>query len=131
MPDTFDSLYRETLKDIFLELARQQLEQGADGLSCADAYAEQGKPDFTLAYLLLIEASDDVKRAILAHAYEQRASISENRAREFSARFHRSFPMITEDARRDRAAARQIRQGQRIQREKGGRRPLPLNIKWN
>ncbi len=129
MPDTFNTLYRETLKDIFLELAQQQLEQGADGLTCADAYAEQGKPDFTLAYLLLIEASDDVKRAILARAYEQRASISEDRAREFSARFHRSFPMIAEEAQRDRTAARQIRHGQPIQREKS--RPRSINVRWN
>jgi hypothetical protein len=131
MPDTFNTLYREGLKDIFLEMAQQQLEQGADGLTCADAYAEQGKPDFTLAYLLLIEVSDDVKRAILARAYEQRASISEDKAREFSARFHRSFPMIHEEAQRDRTAAQHIRQGQRIRREKVGHRPLPLNVKWN
>jgi hypothetical protein len=132
MPDTFNTLYREALKDIFLELAQQQLEQGADALTCADAYAEQGKPDFTLAYLLLIEASDDVKRAILARAYEQRASIAEGKAREFSARFHRSFPMIKEEVQKDRTAAQQIRQGERMQREKSApHKPLPISIKWN
>ena len=78
MPDaTFAELYSKQLKDVFLEHARKQLEQGGDGLTYADAYAEQGKPEFTLAYLLLIDVSDDVKRDIFARAYEQRAVFSE------------------------------------------------------
>src|SRR2546430_17611474 len=116
MPNSFSDLYGTSLKAVFLDLARQQLEQGADGLTCADAYAEQGKPDFTLAYLLLIDASDEVKRAIFARSYEQRASLSEQKANDFSLQFHRAFPMIKLEAQKDRQAAQQIRQGKRVRR---------------
>lgn len=114
MPSTFAELYREQLKDVFLDLARQQLEQGSDGLTCADAYAEQGKPDFALAYLLLTEVSDEVKRDIFARSYEQRALLSEQKAEEFSIKFHRPFPMMKLEAQKDRVAARNVRQGQRV-----------------
>ena len=92
MPDTFSELYRGLLKDVFLDLAHQQMEQGADGLTSADAYAEQGKPEFTLAYLLLTDATDEVKRDILARSYERRAIISEEKAEDFTHQFHRPFP---------------------------------------
>lgn len=114
MSNSFSDLYSKMLKDVFLDLARQQLEQGADALICADAYAEQGKPDFTLAYLLLIDASDDVKRDIFARSYEQRATLSEQKANDFSLQFHRAFPMIQVEAQKDRQAAQQIRQGKRV-----------------
>ena len=110
MPGSFAKLYRPLLKEVFLKLAREQLEQGADGLTCADAYAEQGKPDFTLAYLLLTESAEDVKRAIFARSYERRAELSEQRADEFSQRFHRSFPMIKTEAQKDRTLAHNIRE---------------------
>ena len=117
MPTAFANLYRNLLKDVFLELARKELEQGVDGLTYADAYAEQGKPDFTLAYLLLINVSDEVKRDIFARSYERRAEISEERAETFSRQFHRSFPMIKLEAQKDRVAAQQVRQGRRVRRE--------------
>lgn len=120
MPNSFSDLYASTLKEVFLDLARQEVEQGADALTCADAYAEQGKPDFTLAYLLLIDASDEVKRAIYARAFEQRAALSEQKANDFSLQFHRSFPMIKVEAQKDRQAAQQIRQGQRLRRSSKG-----------
>ena len=116
MPISFAELYAATLKEVFLDLARQQLEQGADALTCADAYAEQGKPDFTLAYLLLVDTGDDVKRAIFARSYEQRATLSEQKANDFSQQFHRAFPMIKVEAQKDRQAAQQIRQGRRVPR---------------
>jgi hypothetical protein len=117
MPNSFSELYGGTLKEVFLNLAREQLEQGADGLISADAYAEQGKPDFALAYLLLIDVSDEVKRDIFARSYEQRAVFSEQKANEFSLQFHRAFPMIKVEAQKDRQAAQQIRQGRRVRRE--------------
>jgi hypothetical protein len=117
MPTTFAELYRNLLKDVFLDLARKELEQGADGLTCADAYAEQGKPDFALAYLLLVDVSDEVKRDIFARSYERRAEISEEKAETFSQQFHRSFPMIKLEAQKDRIAAQQVRQGRRVRRE--------------
>ncbi|HWS85035.1 MAG TPA: hypothetical protein VN207_12345 [Ktedonobacteraceae bacterium] len=110
MPDTFNELYNGLTKDIFLERARQQLEQGTDGLACANAYADQGKIDFALAHLLLSEASDDVKRDILARAYEQRATLSDEKAEDFARQYHRSFPLIKLEAQKDRLSAQQVRQ---------------------
>ena len=86
MPGTFNELYSTLSKTIFLDRARQELEQGADGLACANTYADQGKVDFALAYLLLSEISDDVKRDILAHAYERRATLSNEKAEDFARR---------------------------------------------
>ncbi|HEX3643094.1 MAG TPA: hypothetical protein VHV10_17550 [Ktedonobacteraceae bacterium] len=110
MPDTFNDLYNGLTKDIFLGRARQQLEGGTDGLACANAYADQGKIDFALAHLLLSEASDDVKRDILAGAYEQRATLSDEKAEDFARQYHRSFPLIKLEAQKDRLSAQQVRQ---------------------
>lgn len=117
MSVTFNERYKELLKDVFLELARKNLEQGADALSCADVYADQGKPDFVLAYLLLTDASDEVKRDIFARSYERRATLSEEKAQEFSVKYGRPFPLIKVEAQKDRMAANQVRQGRRIRRE--------------
>lgn len=125
MPGSFAELYTPLLKDVFRELAREELEQGGDGLTSADAYAEQGKPDFALAYLLLIDVADDVKRDIFARSYEQRATLSEQKAEEFTQQFKRPFPMIKVEAQKDRTIARQIRQGKRVHRES---RSLPINL---
>jgi hypothetical protein len=114
---TFAELYSNQLKDVFVEHARQDLEQGVDVFMCADTYAEQGKPDFTLAYLLLLQADDAVKRDILAHAYERRADLSEEKAEDLDRQFHRPFPLIKVEAHKDRLAAQQVRQGRRIRRE--------------
>jgi len=116
VPDTFNELYNGLIKDVFLERARQELEQGADGLACANAYADQGKVDFALAYLLLSEASDDVKRGILAHAYERHATLSDEKAEEFARQYHRSFPLIKLEAQKDRMSAQQVRQGRPVLR---------------
>ena len=118
MPDTFAELYAPLLKnDVFMTQARQNVEQGADSLTCALQYADSGKPEFTLAYLLLIELSENEKREILATSFEQRAQLSEAKAEEFDIKFHRPFPLIKVEAQKDRLAARQIRQGRRVRRE--------------
>ena len=117
MPATFAELYSGLLKDVFVEHARRDLEQGADVFMCADTYAEQGKPDFTLAYLLLLQAEDTVKHDMLAHAYERRADLSEEKAEDLDKQFHRPFPLIKLEAHKDRMAAQQVRQGKRIRRE--------------
>lgn len=116
MSVSFAEQYANLLKDVFREQARQQLAQGADALTCADMYAEQGKPDFTLAFLLAFDAEDEVKREIFARAYEMRADLSEAQARKFSEEFHRSFPLIAQEAQKDRAAAQKVRQGQKLRR---------------
>ena len=118
MPNTFAELYTPLLKsDVFVTQARQNIEQGADGLTCALAYAEHGKPEFTLAYLLLIELSENEKREILATSFEQRAMISNAKADEFDSKFNRPFPLIKVEAQKDRLAAQQVRLGRRVRRE--------------
>src|SRR5712692_6491226 len=122
MPGTFAELYTSLLKnDVFTVQARENMAQGADGLTCALAYAEQGKPEFTLAYLLLIELSDEEKHEILAISYERRATISEEKAEQFDQQFHRPFPLIKLEAQKDRLAAQQVRQGRRVRRDAGNR----------
>jgi len=110
--DTFEEQFAPLLKEVFTAQAREQLQQGADGLALAHSYAEQGKPDFALAFLLLAGIPDDEKREVLAQAYEQRARFSEEKARQFDRQFHRSFPLIKLEAQKDRRLARAIRSGQ-------------------
>jgi len=112
--DTFESLYAPALKAVFTEQARQQMAQGTEAWSAAQTYAEQGKPDFTLAFLLLIEQPEETKRETLAHAYERRAALAEEKAKEFSQQFHRPFPLMKLEARRDLQTAQAVRQGQPI-----------------
>ena len=114
MSNTFEEQYAPMLKEVFTTHALQQLQQGADGLALARAYAEQGKPDFTLAFLLPLNIPDDEKREALAHAYERRAHLSEEKARQLDKQFHRSFPLIKLEAQKDRKLASAIRGGQSI-----------------
>ncbi len=114
MPETFEELYAPLLKDVFKTHVQQQLDQGADGLASSRAYAEQGKPEFTLAFLLLINLPEDEKRELLAYAYERRATLSEEKSEQFNTQFHRPFPLIKLEAQKDRQAAHSIRQGKQI-----------------
>jgi hypothetical protein len=123
MPDTFNELYNGLTKDIFLERARQELEPGANRLACANAYANEGKVDFALAHLLLSTAPDDVKYDILAHAYERRATLSDEKAEDFARQYHRSFPLIKLEAQKDRLSAQQV-----CQRKPVHQRGKTLNI---
>ena len=118
MPETFSELYTSLLKnDVFTIQARENVNQGADALTCALAYAEQGKPEFTLAYLLLSDISDKEKQEILAVSYDQRAKNSEQKAELFDLQFHRPLPLIKLEAHKDRLAAQQIRQGRRVRHD--------------
>src|SRR5215467_12522734 len=101
MPETFEELYAPLLKDVFKIHAQKQLDQGDDGLVSACTYAEQGKPEFALAFLLLLGITDDEKREILAHAYERRAAHSKEKAEQFNRQFHRPFPLIKLEAQKD------------------------------
>jgi hypothetical protein len=128
MPDTFAELYAPLLKkDVFTTRAQENLAQGADGLTCALAYAEQGKPEFALAYLLLIDLSDSEKHEILAVSYEQRAKISDEKAEQFDQQFHRPFPLIKVEAQKDRLAAQQVRQKRRVRRDSAVIKMLNVN----
>ena len=114
MADTFEEEYGPMLKEVFANHARQQLQEGADGLALARGYAEQGKPDFALAFLLPLDISEHEKREVLAHAYEQRALLSEEKAQQLDRQFHRSFPLIKLEAQNDRRRARAIRGEQAV-----------------
>ncbi len=114
MAETFEELYAQQLKDVFKTQAQQQIEQGADALASSRAYAEQGKPEFTLAFLLLIDLPEGEKRELLAHSYERRAVLSEKKAQQLDIQFHRSFPLIKLEAQKDRQVARSIRQGKEV-----------------
>jgi hypothetical protein len=108
---TFEERYTSELKDVFKIHAQEQLDRGADGLAASRAYAEKGKPEFTLAFLLLIDLPEHEKRELLAYAYERRAILSEEKAQQLNIQFHRPFPLIQLEAQKDRQAARSIRQG--------------------
>lgn len=116
MSKSFAELYQPLTNNVFMEQAQQQLNQGTDGLKQARTYAEEGKPDFTLAYLLLIPADEDLKFDLLALAYEKRAQISEQKAEEFDQKFNRPFPLIKLEAQKDRTSASQVREGKRVRR---------------
>lgn len=129
MPETFSELYASLLKnDVFTVQARENVNQGADVLTCALAYAELGKPEFTLAYLLLSDISDKEKQEILAVSYDQRAKNSEQKAELFDLQFHRPFPLIKLEAHKDRLAAQQIRQGRRVHHDSVARLRLDTTL---
>ena len=115
MSQTFEELYAQQLKEVFKIQVQEQIEQGADALVSSRAYAEQGKPEFTLAFLLLVDLPEDEKREILAYSYERRASLSEKKAKQLDVQFHRSFPLIKLEAQKDRQVAHSIRQGKESQ----------------
>ena len=121
MGATFAELYAPVLKEVFTVRAREDLAQGVDGLERARTYAEQGKPDFVLAYLLLIDVQEDTKREILAHSYERRAELSEKKAKFFQKQFHRAFPLIGLEVQKDRIAAQCVREGKSLRRDGGPR----------
>jgi len=112
--ETFEELYAPLLKDVFKTHAQKQLDQGDNALVSARACAEQGKPEFALAFLLLLDITEVEKREILAQAYERRATLSEEKAEQLNNQFHRPFPLIKLEAQKDRMNARSIRQGKRV-----------------
>lgn len=121
---SFETLYRSLLRPAIGEIARQEAANGADPAEQALAYTERGKPDFVLAYLLLASAPDDEKRALYAQAHERRAAYIEQKARQFDRQFARPFPLLFQEAAKDRALARRIRVGQSI--SPGAGKQLPM-----
>jgi hypothetical protein len=121
---SFDALYRPLLRAAFIEIVRKDLGEGADAAEQARAYAERGKPDFALAYLLVCDLPDEERRAIYAQAHERRAAYIEQKARQFDREFHRPFPLLFQEAAKDRALARRIRAGQAVQRGAGKQLPM-------
>lgn len=120
----FNAQYGALVKAVFTKIVADARSDGADLDTQARVYAELGKPDFTLAYLIAGTLSEGEKRDLLAAAFERRAVYTEEKAREFDRRFHRPFPLLFTEATRDRATAKQIRAGRRIQPDAGNRAPL-------
>ena len=121
---TFDALYRLQARQAILDVVADELAAGADAEEQAKRYAEKGKPDFVLAYLLDSALPDERKRELYAVAHEQRAIYIQQRAREFDQRFHRAFPLLETEAANDRVTARRIRAG--MPPGKGRGRQIPL-----
>ena len=109
---SFDALYRSLLRPAIGEIVERDLTGGADAAEQAREYTERGKPDFVLAYLLLADLPDDEKLALYAQAHERRSAYIEQKARQFDREFHRPFPLLFQEAAKDRALARRIRAGQ-------------------
>lgn len=119
----FATQYEAHNKDVFRDIVRRDVADGHEPRARAQEYAERGKPEFVLAYLLICDLPDAEKRALYAHAYEQRAQLMERRADEFDRRFHRPFPLIRLEASKDRMTAQRIRAGGNLRPGLG--RPLP------
>src|SRR5579864_305987 len=90
---SFEALYEGQARDAIRAMARDALAKGADAATQAREYTTRGKPDVALAYLLECALADEEKRAIYAEAFERRATMTESKAREFDAKFHRPFPL--------------------------------------
>jgi hypothetical protein len=120
----FDALYRPLLRPAIGEIVERAMGEGADAAAQAHAYTERGKPDFVLAWLLVADLPDEEKRALYAQAHERRAAYIERKARQFDREFHRPFPLLFQEASKDRALARRIRTGQSI--SPGAGRQLPM-----
>lgn len=123
-PD-FQMQYGSLAKTVFRDIVRDDLAGGSDAAAQARSYVTRGKPDFALAYLLATTLPEEEKRELLARSYENRASYTEERAREFDRRFHRSFALLFAEAGKDRATARQIRAGRSI-RPSARQQQLPM-----
>jgi hypothetical protein len=120
----FDTLYRSQVRQAILDIVADELAAGGSAEEQAQHFAEKGKPDFVLAYLLDSVVSDERKRELYATAHEQRAIYIEQRAREFDRRFHRPFPLLDTEAANDRVTARRIRAGMPPSRGRGRQIPL-------
>ena len=122
-PVSFDAQYRAHCKPVFREIVAGDLAEGGAAAEQARAYAERGKPDFALAYLLASDLADAEKREIYAHAHARRAELTEQKADELDRQFHRPFPLLRLEASKDRTTAQRIRAGGSLRPGLG--RPLP------
>ena len=122
-PVGFDQQYRAQSKPAFADVVSRDLIAGGDPIARAHEYAERGKPEFVLAYLLVTDLPGAEKRELYARAYERRGQITEQKADEFDRTFHRPFPLLRLEASKDRATAQRIRAGGALRPGLG--RPLP------
>jgi hypothetical protein len=121
---SFDALYRALLRPAIEEIAQKELAGGTNATEQAHEYTKRGKPDFALAYLLLADLPDEEKRTLYARSHERRAAYIEQKARQFDRQFARPFPLLFQEAAKDRALARRIRAGQPL--TPGAGKQLPM-----
>jgi hypothetical protein len=121
---SFEALYRPLLRPAIGEIVERELSEGADSAERAREYTERGKPDFVLAWLLIASLPDEEKRTLYAQAHERRAAYIEQTARQFDRQFARPFPLLSQEAAKDRALARRIRARQSI--TPGAGKQLPM-----
>ncbi len=123
---TFAAQYASLVKAAFAEQVNREAAAGQDLVARAREYAERGKPEFVLAYLVVAELPDAEKRTLLADTFERRAETSERYAAAMDAEHHRPFPLIGIEARKDRSMARQVRQGKMIKPYARASKPLAM-----
>ncbi len=122
----FAEQYASLVKAAFAEQVNRDAAAGQDLVARAREYAERGKPEFVLAYLVVADLPDAEKRALLADAFERRAESAERYAAAMDAEHHRPFPLIGIEARKDRSMARQVRQGKMIKPYARASKPLTM-----
>lgn len=120
----FAALYAGQERAAIHNLAQAELEQGADAAERARDYAQRGKPDLALAYLLASDLPDVERRALYAEAFERRAAQTEIKAKELDSKFHRPFPLLFSDAAQDRASAKRVRDGRGFGQGAGKQLPM-------
>lgn len=122
----FNAQYGPLVKEAFRDYVAQQHATAPDLLELARTDSARGKPDFVLAYLIVLDLPDAAKRELLALAFERRAELTEQKAAALDAEHHRPFPLLGIEARKDRTMARQVRQGKMIRPY--ARAPKPIGV---
>lgn len=121
---SFAEQYAPLTKEVFRRIAEDALREGKDLDELASRYAELGKPDFALAYLLAGQLPDGARREVYALAYRKRADFTEERAHTFDRKYHRPFPLLLNDAANDRVSARRVLAGLPLNPSSGKQLPI-------
>jgi len=79
MTETFAALYTRGAQAGLYGESAGGAARGGEATTCARGYAELGKPDFALAFLLLADMAEADKYEILAQAHERRPSWREKK----------------------------------------------------
>ena len=119
----FGAQYGAHCKPVFREIVARDLAEGGAAAERARTYADRGKPDFVLAYLLASDLADAEKRELYAQAFARRAELTEQKADELDQQFHRPFPLLRLEASKDHTTSQRIRSGGGLRPGLG--RPLP------
>ncbi len=122
----FNEQYASLVKEPFRDQVTRDREAGLDLVARTQEFVQRGKPEFVIAYLMVINLGEREKRELLAFAFERRADLSEERATALDAEHSRPFPLIAVEARKDRTMARNVRQGKMIRPYAKASKPLTM-----